>query len=241
MRDRLILIPGWALGPAALEPLRDALAERAPHLAVQIQPLPELDDPAAWLDELDARLPGDSWLAGWSLGGMLAAELAARRDTHCRGLIGLAANACFRARDDWPSAMRADVFGDFQEAFGLDPELTLKRFRLLVSQGARDPRTLARQLQVTQPATEPTILAAGLQLLAELDTRAALGRFTGPQLHLFAGRDTLVPASAADALLEELPDVEVSVIPEASHGLPVECADVVAAAMLAFMFEGDDV
>jgi pimeloyl-[acyl-carrier protein] methyl ester esterase len=241
MRERLILLPGWAIGPAALEPLREALLERAPHLAVEIEPLPTLEQAGAWLDELDARLARDSWLAGWSLGGMLAAQLAARRGDACRGLIGLCSNLSFRDRDDWPCAMSQEVFAAFHEACRLDPALTLKRFTMLVSQGARDARTLARQLQVTQLPTEPKVLDAGLRLLDVLDTRAALQGFGGPQLHLFSGRDALVPATAATALLEWLPDVEVQVFEEASHGLPLERPEEVATAILGFMREGDDV
>ena len=75
MRDRLILLPGWAFSSAALEPLAELLRDRQPRLQVDIAPLPTLDRPEAWLDELDARLPVDSWLAGWSLGGMLATQL----------------------------------------------------------------------------------------------------------------------------------------------------------------------
>lgn len=173
MRDHLILLPGWGLGSAPLEPLRDALHEREPHLNVLIEPLPSLDDAADWLDELDDNLPRDSWLAGWSLGGMLAGELAARRGDDCRGLLTLASNPCFRVREDWPNAMPAETFEDFFEAFLLEPHLTRKRFTLLVSQGARDPRTLARQLQVALPQLEREALVAGLQLLGQLDTRAA--------------------------------------------------------------------
>lgn len=240
MVEQLILLPGWATGTAALEPLREALREQAPHLTVSLEPLPELAQPQAWLDELAARLPADSWLAGWSLGGMLAAELAARRGDTCRGVIGLCSNLCFRAREDWPEAMPAAVFDAFHAACQLDPAQTLKRFTLLVAQGARDPRTLARQLQVTQPALAPNVLEAGLQLLATLDTRDALQRFAGPQLHLFAGRDALVPESAAQALLDWLPDVETNTFADASHGLPLERPDEVAAAILAFMHEGED-
>lgn len=239
MRDHLILLPGWGLGSAPLEPLRDALHEREPHLNVLIEPLPSLDDAADWLDELDDNLPRDSWLAGWSLGGMLAGELAARRGDDCRGLLTLASNPCFRVREDWPNAMPAETFEDFFEAFLLEPHLTRKRFTLLVSQGARDPRTLARQLQVALPQLEGEALVAGLQLLGQLDTRAALENFRGPQLHLFAEADALVPLAAAEALLEWLPDVEVSTL-AASHGLPLECPDEVAGAILRFLREGDD-
>ncbi|MCY1314128.1 pimelyl-[acyl-carrier protein] methyl ester esterase [compost metagenome] len=110
-----------------------------------------------------------------------------------------------------------------------------------MSQGARDARTLARQLQVTQVPTEPKVLDAGLRLLDVLDTRAALQGYGGPQLHLFSGRDALVPATAATALLEWLPDVEVQVFEEASHGLPLERPEEVATAILRFMREGGDV
>ncbi len=39
MRDTLILLPGWGLGNAPLEPLRDELVEQAPFLDVLIEPL----------------------------------------------------------------------------------------------------------------------------------------------------------------------------------------------------------
>ncbi|HCJ28197.1 MAG TPA: transporter [Pseudomonas sp.] len=235
MRDQLILLPGWAFGPAALQPLCEALFELAPDLEVVIEPLPELADADAWLDELDRRLPDDSWLAGWSLGGMLATQLAARRLDTCRGLITIASNPCFRARPQWPEAMAADIFDAFHEAFRLDPEETLKRFRSLCSRGGYDPRTLARQLQVSQSASAPAVLEAGLQVLAELDGREALHGYFGPQLHLFAGGDALVPATACDALRRWMPGIEAELITSASHALPLERADDVAATIAAFI------
>jgi pimeloyl-[acyl-carrier protein] methyl ester esterase len=235
MRDQLILLPGWAFGPAALQPLCDALTELAPTLDVAIEPLPELVATDAWLDELDRRLAHDSWLAGWSLGGMLATQLAARRIDTCRGLITIASNASFRARPQWSEAMAPEIFDAFHEAFRLDPDETLKRFRSLCSQGGYDPRTLARQLQVSESHLSPAVLDAGLQLLAELDGRGALHGYFGPQLHLFAGADALVPAAACDALRRWMPGIATELIPGASHALPLERADDVAAAMVAFI------
>ncbi|KJH79379.1 alpha/beta fold hydrolase [Pseudomonas sp. KSR10] len=235
MRDQLILLPGWAFGPAALQPLCEALVELAPSLDVVVEPLPELSAAHAWLDELDQRLPRDSWLAGWSLGGMLASQLAARRVDSCRGLITIASNPCFRARPQWPEAMGADIFDAFHEAFRLDPEETLKRFRLLCSRGGYDPRTLARQLEVSQSQSSSQVLDAGLQLLAELDGRGALHGYFGPQLHLFAGNDALVPAAACEALRRWMPGIKAELITGASHTVALERADDVAAAMVAFI------
>ena len=76
MRDRLVLLPGWGLGVSPLEPLAVALRGLDEHLRVEIEPLPvllsaDLDD---WLDELDATLPDNIWLGGWSLGGIFNAH-----------------------------------------------------------------------------------------------------------------------------------------------------------------------
>jgi pimeloyl-[acyl-carrier protein] methyl ester esterase len=115
MRDRLILLPGWGLGVSPLEPLAAALQGLDEHLQVHIEPLPVLasSDLNEWLDELDATLPDNAWLGGWSLGGMLASELAARRGERCCGLLTLASNPCFVAHAGWPSAMPAETFDAF--------------------------------------------------------------------------------------------------------------------------------
>jgi pimeloyl-[acyl-carrier protein] methyl ester esterase len=243
MRDRLILLPGWGLGTAPLEPLAAALRGLDPRLHVEIEPLPLLDssDPADWLDELDDNLVQDAWLGGWSLGGMLAAELAARRGERCPGLLTLASNLRFVAEADWPSAMPAETFVAFRQGCAQDARATLKRFALLCAQGASDPRGLSRQLQAVAPVVASANLLAGLDLLAALDTRVAVQAFVGPQLHLFAGQDALVPAGAAQALLALLPDVEVGLVDGASHAFAMERPHELAAAIQAFLHEaGDD-
>ena len=243
MRDRLILLPGWGLGIAPLQPLAEALRGLDPRLHVEIEPLPLLDssDPADWLDELDANLPQDAWLGGWSLGGMLAAELAARRGERCSGLLTLASNLRFVVEPSWPAAMSAETFKVFRQGCAADAPATLKRFALLCAQGAADARGLSRLLLGGAPQVQPHALLAGLDLLATLDTRAALQAFVGPQLHLFAGQDALVPASAAQALLALLPDVEIGLIDSVSHAFALERPHEIAMAIQAFLHEaGDD-
>ena len=141
MRDRLILLPGWGLGVSPLEPLAEALRGLDEHLRVEIEPLPVLLSTALddWLDELDATLPDNVWLGGWSLGGMLASELAARRGDRCCGLVTLASNPSFVSRADWPGAMPVSTFEPFLSGFGDAPNTTLKRFCLLCSQGSCQP------------------------------------------------------------------------------------------------------
>jgi pimeloyl-[acyl-carrier protein] methyl ester esterase len=243
MRDRLILLPGWGLGVSPLEPLAAALQGLDEHLRVEIEPLPELEssDLEEWLEELDSNLPQDAWLGGWSLGGMLASELAARRGDRCCGLLTLASNPCFVAHDLWPSAMPGETFDAFLAGCRADPRTTLKRFSLLCAQGAEDARGLSRLLLGGAPHTAASVLLSGLEVLAQLDTRHALQAFRGPQLHLFAGLDGLVPAEAAGELFALTPDIEIGLIEQAGHAFLLEDPHGVAGAIQAFLHEsGDD-
>jgi len=240
--SRLVLLPGWGFGPAALEPLVAALG--AEGLAVESAALPALEttEPAAWLDELDARLPADAWLGGWSLGGMLAAGLATRRAARCPGLLSLASNACFVARPDWPTAMAPDTFAAFRDGCAEDARATLKRFALLCAQGCPEARGLSRQLGQGAPEQALAWLLAGLDALAALDNRAALAAFAGPQLHLLAEADALVPAAAAEplrALLTARGSVEV--VAGTGHAFLLGQPQALAARLAAFVREaGDD-
>ena len=217
MRDQLILLPGWGLGSLPLEVLAEALRGLDPALRVDIEPLPELSrgEPRDWLLELDERLPPHTWLGGWSLGGMLASELAALRGERCRGLLSLASNPCFVAGADWPYGMDEATFDAFVVGCRDHPAATLKRFSLLCTQGSSEARGLARQLQAAAPHLAPEVL--------------------------LAGADALVPAEVAGELLALQPDIEVGLIEEVSHAFPLERPHEVAAAIHAFITEAGDV
>lgn len=238
--SRLILLPGWGLGPAALQPLVGALRELGVEAELADLPAPGAGDPEAWLAELDARLPDDVWLGGWSLGGMLATALAARRGARCRGLLTLASNACFVARADWPQAMTRDTFAAFRDGCAQDAGAILKRFALLCSQGCAEARGLSRQLTQGIPAEETAQRLAGLAVLAALDNRAALAAFAGPQLHLLAEADALVPAAAAEPLQTLLPRGAVERLAGSGHAFILERPQALAARLAAFLSEADD-
>jgi len=238
--SRLILLPGWGLGPAALQPLIGALREQGVDVELADLPALESANPDAWLAELDERLPGDVWLGGWSLGGMLAAALAARRGARCRGLLTLASNACFVAREGWPSAMSAETFAVFRDGCAQDAGALLKRFALLCSQGCGEARSLSRQLNQGIPAQEAAQRLAGLAVLAALDNRAALADFAGPQLHLLAETDALVPAAAAEPLRALLECGAVERVAGTGHAFALERPQALAARLAAFIREADD-
>jgi len=239
----LLLLPGWALGPAPLEPLAEALRRRlGPHYQVECVSYPALTShrPESWVAALDHELPQATWLAGWSLGGMLATSLAQWRGRHARGLITLGANASFVARSGWPQAMAGEALVSFQRELWRSPRRTLGRFAQLSAQGSDDARRLGRELLAALEATPLDQALAGLEVLSALDLRDVLATLKIPQLHLFGDSDALVPAAARRAIAERLPEGgRTALIEGAGHAFPLERVEETADLMVAFMMSPD--
>lgn len=197
MHKQLVLLPGWGLGCAPLRPLLASLQTELPEWQISTQPLPAELLPEEWLPYLEAVLPAQAVLAGWSLGGALASAVALARGTACPGLITFASNPCFVARVDWPSAMPSAEFGHFRDYCAADSVAALKNFALLCSHGADHPRRLAKELVALCEPTTKEVLLTGLAVLASLDVRAVYQAFSGKQRHYLAKADALVPQSVA--------------------------------------------
>ena len=240
MGKHIFLLPGWGLGVMPLQALAQELSTALPDFTVQIQPLPDMTgkDAATVIQQLDQQLPKDCWLMGWSLGGMLATALAAQRQSACAGVISYASNACFVACDTWPQAMPVTAFTEFRELCRNDLAAGLKRFALLCSQGAAQPRQLSRQLQGMTVDVESASALAGLDLLAELDNRSAISAFAGSQLHLLAKADALLPPEAATMLHELNPQATVELLGQ-SHASVLAEPQLLAQRIVSFIESGE--
>lgn len=187
---KLALLPGWGLGHAPLQRLAEQLAL---HYEVSLPQLPALPLDEA-LQQLEQEIAPDCWLLGWSLGGMVATVLAARRQHRCPGLITLASNPSFVTREDWPQAMRPAEFSQFQRRAQRHWSATMQGFWALCTSG---------EIHADWPAAPVTSAdehLPSLAWLAELDNRAAIRHLQCPQLHVLAVADELVPASVAGPL-----------------------------------------
>ncbi|MFA5676923.1 MAG: alpha/beta fold hydrolase [Pseudomonas sp.] len=232
------LLPGWAMATDTLQPLREALLEHLPGISVDIHPLPaiQMSTLETDLSSLAQQLkPGV--LVGWSLGGMLALQLHRRFPEHFPKVATLASNACFVARADWPTAMPTETFKAFYQNYRDDPEKTLTRFALLVSQGSPQSRLLARTLQWDGMTAEQRL--HGLAVLGMLDNRGALRGASQPMLHCFGAQDALVPVATAEAITALHPASRVAISYQASHALPLEQPQWLAAEITGWLEPGN--
>jgi pimeloyl-[acyl-carrier protein] methyl ester esterase len=178
---RLLLIDLPGLGSSPFDGDQYSVQAVVDQIAVQTESL--FDQPAIWL--------------GWSLGGVIAAQLAASYPQQAKALITIATNPCFVQREDWEQAMDTATFEGFQQALEQHPAKTLNRFAMLQVQGDPQAKALLRQLkQLLADTDSPSHLAESLALLAD-DYRPLFAGLEIPRLHLFGSADALVPVAVS--------------------------------------------
>lgn len=224
----IYLLNGWAMSATAVQPLVNALA---PLGTVTVLSLPDYiqDSVAASLAYLKRIIPPQTHLIGWSLGGMLALQLATQSDY--RAITCLGANLCFVSKPSWPWAMSQADFELFYKRQFTQPDRNLKRFEHLCWQ---DPKLISRPaLSLVDPTYRPQHLMWGLDALAQLNNHYAVDQVHTPQLHLFATHDALVPIQSHYQFQLRWPHILSELVP-GSHAFPVQHPQKVARIIQSF-------
>jgi pimeloyl-[acyl-carrier protein] methyl ester esterase len=234
-RPTLVMLHGWGLNLAVF----DALAEQlAPQFEVLRLDLPghgrSTTDVAileAGIDALAAQLARDITLRtgaaaaplhllGWSLGGMLSIALAAAMPQRVLRLTLIASTPSFVARADWPHGLAPAVLETFAMQLRVDYHRTVHEFLELQVRGSAQSTTTLRNLQAAldaQGAATPRALAAGLELLRNMDLRAHVPQLKMPALVISGQYDRVTPPWAGRALAAALPHGEYREIARAGH------------------------
>ena len=248
--EPLLLIHGWGCDSRSWQPLLPQLNQ---HMDVGLVSLPgfstsesqsehsKFQHPEEFVEALTSQLPKRFFLMGWSLGGMLATQLAGAIPERVAGLVTIASNVSFVAGDNWLPAMAADVFAAFTEGFEQAPEVTLKRFSGLMAKGDADERQLLKTLRSecaaswSEAGTEQlAIWLQGLNWLQQIDNRQAFIELKVPGLHLLADGDALVPRTVSEELSIMNAQQKIEVIEGAAHALHWSQPEVVAEKVLGF-------
>lgn len=238
----LVLLHGWGLHAGIWAPLIDVLAER---FRLHLYDLPGHGRSAA-VDEftlasvceaLAQDVPEQAHWLGWSLGGMIALEFAARHPQRVARLALVASNPCFVVSGDWRHALAPEVLEGFARDLSTEHAATLQRFVSLVARGAPDSGVLRvlRHAVSTAPAPAPIALRGGLAILRDTDLRPRLRVLRMPVLWLGGVRDTLVPIAALRAVTAAYPNMRLQEFEFAGHAPFVSHPQAFAQALTEFM------
>jgi pimeloyl-[acyl-carrier protein] methyl ester esterase len=222
----LVLLHGWGMNagvweglPAPVTGARRLAPVELPGHGTALFPAanPSLE---GWAEACLQGAPERAVWLGWSLGGLVALQVALQAPERVCGLVLMAATPRFVRAPEWPQAMPPETLAQFHDGLLVDPSLTLDRFLALQvrgSEAARETLRTLRQEIAMRPAPAAAALAQGLSILRDSDLRARLAELRCRTLWLFGERDTLVPAGVAERIAGLLPKARVRVIPGAGH------------------------
>ena len=174
--------------------------------------------------------PDNAIYIGWSLGGLIAMNMAIQHPAKVSALICVSSTPSFVARPaseasgkplgEWPCAMPEEIIDGFIDIFNEDAEGTLIRFLALQCKGSPSIRLDTKKLKDIvyfhgHPA--PQALREGLKIFRNEDLRSELKKIQCPSLFIFGRNDNVVPVGVSSAIQEYCPSAKVAIIEDASH------------------------
>jgi len=220
---RLGCLHGWGLNADVWRPLADRLAG---ELTVQALDLPGhgRSEPGVmglnnWADAVAEALDGPAVVLGWSLGGVVALNLARRHPARVQGLVLMATLPRMLRGRDWPWGMRASAVAETARGLERDYVSTLQEFLMMQVLAEPGARRLVRALrtQLLDRPPDPDGLRHGLDLLYEADLRHALPALDLPVLLVAGERDRICHPEGMAWTAERLPDARLWRVERAAH------------------------
>ncbi|MBS5773924.1 MAG: pimeloyl-ACP methyl ester esterase BioH [Enterobacter cloacae] len=220
----LVLLHGWGLNAQVWDCIT---AELSSHFTLHLVDLPGYGRSRGFGAQTLAQMaqcvlaqaPEKAIWLGWSLGGLVASQVALQAPERVSALVTVASSPCFSARDAWPG-IKPEVLAGFQHQLSEDFQRTVERFLALQTMGSDTARQDARLLKsavlsLDMPSTE--VLNGGLEILKTVDLREELQNLSLPFLRLYGHLDGLVPRKIVPLLDEMWPASESIIFPKAAH------------------------
>lgn len=161
-------------------------------------------------------------VAGHSMGGAVALQIALSEPSRVRALVLLSTSA------------RLFVAPALLEQLVIDPAQA-RKWIVETGYGPETPPQ-TRLLGARQLAqVPPEVLHGDFSACSNVDYRHRLGEVHCPALVLCGSEDRLTPPRYVRALQEGLPAARFELIPQAGHMLPLECPELVAEAIARFL------
>ncbi|MET0291320.1 MAG: pimeloyl-ACP methyl ester esterase BioH [Steroidobacteraceae bacterium] len=228
----VVLLHGWGLNLRVFDALARELARSHRVIAIDLpgHGRSPLDAQALTFDAqvaaIGARIPEDSAVIGWSLGGQFALALA--RSHRLRSLALLASTPRFVSDADWTAGMKPLFLRAFASRFAENWAAVLDEFLSLQVRGTRGATGVLAELRSaleSHGTPDPAALAHGLSFLRDNDLRTSAREVTVPTLLISGQHDRVTPPAASAWLAATLPDATHVDLPRAGHAPFLSHAD----------------
>jgi pimeloyl-ACP methyl ester carboxylesterase len=223
----LLLLPGTLCDARVWAPVREALGEGACEFHAAA--LEGRRSMAAMAAALLAAMPPRCAIAGFSLGGIVALEMAAQAPRRVLGVALVAANA----RPDPPenAAHRRAAVARARQV-GLDRHVRDDLLgRYFGPARAGDPALRDLVGRMAEDAGVETYAEQSEMAIHRADSRPRLPRIAVPTLVVGGGEDAINPADRQAEMARALPQCMWHQVPGAGHFVPLEASAQLAALM----------
>ncbi len=218
MKERLVLLPGWAMHSGVWGDFAELLSQY--FTLTLIDHLPSQESIDAVGDGIVELLDDEPfYLLGWSLGGSVALNMAQRYPSRVKGVILFATNPCFVANEAWPG-MPLAMFRAFTQQVHLNALVTLEGFLMVQCQGVTNSHEYLETLKARFASKEMlplNDLMQNLALLEKVDLRDMLASLTCPVVAILSDNDALVPVTIGQAMQMLQPNLQLHIIEKAGH------------------------
>ena len=171
----LVFLHGWGMSRRLFKPLAQAVATQHTSWLIDMPgygrsaPLINGEQLDVYADYIVAQLALNSAvdLCGWSMGGLVALNIAARYPHFVQRLLLFTATPCFQRHDHWLHGVHPDVLAQFAAELTEDYAQTFSRFLTLQYKNVPQAREQLREVKVllsNEPKPPTSILQQGLQL-----------------------------------------------------------------------------
>ncbi|MCW8876179.1 MAG: pimeloyl-ACP methyl ester esterase BioH [Kangiellaceae bacterium] len=244
----LVLLHGWGLHGGIWETVLPQLEKSFTVYNVDLpgfgySPVHNGDYTLDYLVEsVEAILPEECYLLGWSLGGLVATALTLKCPDKINKLITVASNPSFVANESW-HGMQAQLLESFMQYLEEDYEGTLIRFLGIQTMGSATQKDDVRRLKETvfihgQPSKKA--LKGGLEILHDINLVDRLVELKLPILRMYGRLDSLVPSKVAADVENHIPNSKAIIYRKSAHAPFLSNTEVFVRDVQAFLL-GEDV
>jgi pimeloyl-[acyl-carrier protein] methyl ester esterase len=222
----LVFIHGWGLNSAVWQPSVVALKEHfevitvdLPGFGANVEQSLSPYSLAKVAELVQTAIAKPAVYIGWSLGGLVASEIALNFPKQVKALITVASSPCFVEQDNW-LGIKPEVLALFHRQLAEDTAKTINNFLKIQAMGSphlRHDIKLLRALVMQFSMPTKSTLDESLQLLETVDHRKKLTSITMPFLRLYGKLDGLVPRQGIEAISALSPNSDIIIFEQASH------------------------
>ena len=198
----IVLLHGWGLNSGIWQAVIEKLAKQFEVISIDLPGYGDnknyslatysIENVAAAITE---AVDKPAVYVGWSLGGLIASQIALSHTEQLLALITVASSPQFVEQDNWPG-IKPQVLNQFHQQLEEDTEKTINNFLKIQAMGSPHIRSdikMIRELVFQRAMAEKNTLESSLLLLETVDFRNDLDSIRKPFLRLYGRLDSLVP------------------------------------------------